>query len=147
MSKKITLINFIDLSLIEKKMILSWRNNEFIKKWMYNNKNISIKNHLDFIDSLNNQTDKLYFLVKENNSYIGVINFTDINQKSCTFGLYSNIELKGYGKVLLKTICDFAFDSLHVESLIAESFLDNSKAIYLYRKFNFLEITSFIFSL
>ena len=72
----IKLINFIDLSQDEKKMILEWRNRLDIQKWMYTQNDISLEDHLDFIDSLKTIKDKLYFLVKKDDIYIGVINFT-----------------------------------------------------------------------
>lgn len=136
----IKLINFIDLTLEEKKMVLLWRNHKEIKQWMYNTDDISIENHLKFIESLKNAIDKLYFLVKQDNEYIGVIDFTNITNKSSDFGLYSNVDLKGAGKILLENICNYAFNTLKLEILKAEVFGDNEKAIYLYKKFNFQEI-------
>lgn len=136
----IELINFIDLSLEEKKMILSWRNHPEVTKWMFNTENISLKNHLYFIDSLKSKKDKLYFLVKKDNKNIGVIDFTNITKYSSDFGLYSNIDLKGIGKVLLETICNYAFKQLKMKKVQAEVFKDNEKAIFLYKKFNFEEV-------
>ena len=68
--KEIKLINFIDLIYDEKKMVLEWRNNQNIKKWMYTQDDINLESHLNFIDSLKNSKDKLYFLVKKDNIYI-----------------------------------------------------------------------------
>lgn len=138
----IKLINFIDLSLEKKEMILSWRNHHDVKQWMYNTDDISLENHLGFIESLKNKTDKLYFLVEQEKEYIGVIDFTNITKYSCDFGLYSNIELKGIGKILLENICNYAFDKLKLEILKAEVFKENEKAIYLYKKIKFKEINS-----
>jgi UDP-4-amino-4,6-dideoxy-N-acetyl-beta-L-altrosamine N-acetyltransferase len=135
----IELINFVDLSLDEKKMILSWRNHKEVKRWMYNTDDISIENHLKFIESLKNTKEKLYFLVKQDKEYIGVIDFTNITKNNCDFGLYSNINLTGIGKILLKNIRNYAFDVLKLKVLKAEVFKDNEKAIYLYKKFNFKE--------
>lgn len=130
------------MTLEEKKTVLSWRNNPNIKQWMHNSDDISLENHLAFIETLKSCTDKLYFLVKQGNSYIGVIDFTNIDKgnKSSNFGLYANIELKGMGKVLLNSISEYAFKSLNIKKLIAEVFIENKKAINLYQKFNFKEI-------
>ena len=49
--KEIKLINFTDLSNDEKKIILEWRNNPNIKKWMYTQSDITLESHLNFIDS------------------------------------------------------------------------------------------------
>lgn len=141
MPNNIILINFIDLTLEEKKMILSWRNNHIIKQWMYNSDDISLENHLMFIETLKNHSDKLYFLVKKDDDYIGVIDFTNIdkNSKSSEFGLYVNIELRGMGETLLNSICDYGFNTLNISKFIAEVFTNNEKAISLYKKFNFRE--------
>ena len=50
--KDIKLINFIDLSQEEKMMILEWRNKIDIQKWMHTQNDISLEEHLDFINSL-----------------------------------------------------------------------------------------------
>lgn len=141
MSNNIDLINFIDLTLEEKKMVLFWRNNSIIKQWMYSSDNISLDNHLLFIEFLKDSEDKLYFLVKQGNKYIGVIDFIRIDKDagSSEFGLYANVQLKGVGKTLLNSICEYAFNTLKISKLIAEVFAENEKAISLYKKFNFKE--------
>jgi UDP-4-amino-4,6-dideoxy-N-acetyl-beta-L-altrosamine N-acetyltransferase len=136
----IELINFIELTLEEKKIILLWRNSKEVKQWMYNMNDISIENHLKFIESLKDAKDKLYFLVKQDNKYIGVIDFTSITKYSCDFGLYANINLSGVGSALLEIICNYAFEQLKISNLNAEVFKKNKKAIYLYNKFKFREV-------
>ncbi len=102
----IELINFTLLSLEEKKMVLKWRNNPNIKRWMYDKNNISLKNHLNYIEFLKTKKDRIYFLVKEEENSVGVIDFTSIDYltKSAEIGLYSNPLLKGYGKILMNKI-------------------------------------------
>ena len=141
MLSNITLINFTDMTLGEKKMVLSWRNHPDIKRWMYNSDDILLENHMAFIETLKSSADKLYFLVKQEESYIGVIDFTKINRDndSCEFGLYVDIELRGAGKLLLETICEYGFKSLKIKKLLAEAFVENEKAISLYKRFNFKE--------
>ncbi len=143
MLSDVIFINFIDMTFDEKEMVLSWRNNKNIKQWMYNSSDISLENHLAFIEKLKSSTDKEYFLLKQNNSYVGVIDFTNIDKKngSCEFGLYGNIELKGTGKILLNSICEYAFERLNIKKLIAEVFIKNEKAINLYKRFDFQETT------
>ena len=136
----ITLINFVDLTIEEKKMVLSWRNHPDIKRWMYTDSDISLENHLNFIDSLKDRKDKLYFLVKKDDEYIGVINFTDIKAESLEMGIYSRPSAKGLGSILLETIIEYAFDTLKVKRIFAELFSENSKAYNLYKKYGFNEI-------
>ena len=137
--KEIKLINFTDLSNDEKKIILEWRNNPNIKKWMYTQSDITLESHLNFIDSLNNSKDKLYFLVKKEDENIGVIYFTNLTKKEVYFGLYANptIKILGVGRILEKLSIDFAFNSLNARKLKLEVFEDNIQVINLHRKYNF----------
>ena len=133
-------LNFIDLKLEEKKMILKWRNNPNIKKYMYTKDDISLENHLKFIDSLKNSKDELYFIVKKDDQYIGVIDFVNIKlNESLIMGIYTNPNLKGNGKILLETIINFSFNILKVKKIFAEVFFENERAFSLYKTYGFKE--------
>lgn len=140
--KEIKLINFTDLSNDEKKIILEWRNNPNIKKWMYTQDDITLESHLNFIDSLKNSKEKLYFLVKKEDENIGVIYFTNLTKKEVYFGLYANptIKILGVGRILEEISIDFAFNSLNVSKLKLEVFEDNIQVINLHKKYNFKKI-------
>lgn len=138
MNNEVNLINFVDLTLDEKMLVLSWRNNPDIKKWMYTTEDISIENHLSFIRSLSSKKDKLYFLIKKDNEYLGVIDFIDIElEKSAEMGIYINPELKGFGTIFMQVIVDYAFNVLKIETLFSEVFETNTRAFILYKKFGF----------
>ncbi len=139
LNKDIILINFIDLSMEEKRMILSWRNNKLIREWMYNQEEISLEEHLKFIESLKIDDTKLYFLVKKESEYLGVIDFTDIKKNSVHMGLYIKPQLKGYGRLFMEIIIYYSFKILKVKKIIAEVFSRNLKAYILYKEFNFEE--------
>jgi UDP-4-amino-4,6-dideoxy-N-acetyl-beta-L-altrosamine N-acetyltransferase len=139
MINNINLKSFTELSLLEKKIVLEWRNNFNIRKWMYNSNVISLDEHFAYIDRLSSSKDKVYFLVQNKNEDIGVIYLTNIDypQKEANFGLYSKPNLKGVGSFLMSEIIKYAFNYLKIERLIAEVFNDNDKAISLYQKYNF----------
>ena len=139
--ENIQLLNFIDLELEEKEMILKWRNHPEIRKWMYNQDEIKLEEHLNFIESLKSRKDKLYFLVKKEEEFIGVIDFTQlVEKKSVHMGIYSNPNLKGNGKILLNKIIDYSFNNLKVERIFSECLMENEKAYILYKSFNFKDI-------
>lgn len=141
MKNKIELINFTDLSFEEKKMVLVWRNHQDIRKWMSNKNEITLKEHLKYIDSLSSKNDKIYFLVKELSNYLGVIDFTSIiRNEDAEFGIYAKPNLMGVGFTLMNTILDYAFNVLKLKKLIANVYINNKKAIKLYKKFHFIEI-------
>jgi len=140
--RNIQLINFTDLPLEEKKMILEWRNHHEIRKWMYNQDEITLKEHLNFIESLKKRKDQLYFLVKKENEFIGVIDFTHLlENKSVHMGIYSNPDTKGNGKILLYEIIQYAFKTLNVKKIYSELFEENKRAYSLYKKFSFKDVS------
>jgi UDP-4-amino-4,6-dideoxy-N-acetyl-beta-L-altrosamine N-acetyltransferase len=120
-------------------MVLDWRNNEDIRRWMYHFDTISIDEHLSFIESLKPDQTKQYYLVLQDNNPIGVIYFTNIDKetKKAEFGIYKNPHLSGYGNILMHKVCEHAFITLNLHALVAEVFADNQKAIHLYNHFNF----------
>lgn len=135
------LLNFIDLKLEEKEMILKWRNHSEIRKWMYNQDEIKLEEHLTFIESLKSRKDKLYFLVKKEDEFIGVIDFLDLDKKEIFYGIYSNPNSKimGVGRILNEISIDFAFNSLKAHKLKLEVFEDNIQVRNLHKKYKFRE--------
>lgn len=146
MKENINLINFTDLSLEEKKMVLKWRNHLSVRKWMYTQEEIPLENHLKFIESLNQSNNKLYFLVKKDDNYLGVIDFTNIMDNSTDIGLYANPKLRGVGQILIDIIIEYAFDMMCKKKLVAEALESNVKARELYKKNNFIETNKKVFN-
>ena len=136
----IELLNFTQLSLDEKELVLKWRNDERIRRWMFSTELISLENHLNYIDSLSSKKDRVYFLVKQNSLPIGVIDFTKITTSSAHIGLYANPDIKGLGNLLMEKIVNYAFEKLKIKKLISEVFETNIKAIKLYERFDFMVI-------
>lgn len=138
------LINFTQLKLSEKEMILHWRNNESIRKWMYQRDEILLKNHLAYIDFLSSTTDREYFLLKKKENNIGVVSLTDIKDKTrAELGIYLNPMLKGYGSILMYKIIDYALKNKKIKTLNANVYIENILAVKLYKKFNFKVISEF----
>ncbi|NCD13503.1 MAG: UDP-4-amino-4,6-dideoxy-N-acetyl-beta-L-altrosamine N-acetyltransferase [Epsilonproteobacteria bacterium] len=135
------LCDFTTLNESQKEMILTWRNHENVKTFMYNAQIISQEEHLRFIESLKTSHDKRYFLVYHEEEAIGVIDFTHITPQRATIGLYANPTLsrKGLGKELMCAIISYGFETLHVKKLRAELFAFNTKAKALYEAFGFYE--------
>ena len=135
----IQLLNFTNLDATQKEIILSWRNHTDVRQWMLYHDTISMDEHLSFIESLKNRSDKHYFLVQRDEEYLGVIDFTAITEDSAEFGIYGNPSMYGVGKILMVTLIDYAFTALRVSKLIANVFSDNEKAKHLYAIFGFIQ--------
>jgi UDP-4-amino-4,6-dideoxy-N-acetyl-beta-L-altrosamine N-acetyltransferase len=104
---------------------------------MYNQKHISLPEHLSFIDELGTKTKTRYFLVKQKGHVIGSINFSKIKYgNSADFGIYANplSQLKGLGKVLEEAGCEYAFKELGVVKINLEVLESNKKAIDFYTR-------------
>lgn len=136
----IELLNFTQLDYDDKVMVLEWRNHESIRKWMFNQEEIELDNHLKYIDTLTTKKDKVYFLVKVKHEPIGVIDFTNIETNQADIGLYAKPNLRGMGNKLMESIIDYGFNTLKVKTLRAEVFEENKSAIKLYKKFAFQEV-------
>ena len=124
---------FQDLSLEEKKEVLNWRNHPEIRKWMLDKNEISLKNHLNFIEEM--PKNRIYLKVGN----VGVINFKILDEK-VELGLHKNPYKNKVGNDLLKTAVDYAFNELNAKKIILYVFEDNIKAINLYKKFGFIEV-------
>lgn len=132
-----------DFTHLDKKEILlvwQWRNDEKISQFM-KTKYIDFKEHLNFIITLKKDQTKKYFLVFKNDEAIGVIDFINITQDSCEFGLYAKPNLKGVGQILMQEIKKYAFEILKIKELKACVFKQNKRALDLYLKNSFFVIS------
>jgi len=76
---EIELLNFIDMTHDEKLQVLKMRNHPDVKKWMYNQNDIDLNDHLNFVEALKASKEKQYFVLKQDSQIIGSINFTEID--------------------------------------------------------------------
>ncbi|EAI3993489.1 UDP-4-amino-4,6-dideoxy-N-acetyl-beta-L-altrosamine N-acetyltransferase [Campylobacter jejuni] len=132
----IGLKDFTHLNGNEILLIWQWRNDEKISQFM-KTKYIDFQEHLNFITSLKKDQSKKYFLVFKDDGAIGVIDFINIMQDSCEFGLYAKPDLKGIGQILIQEIKKYAFENLKIKELKACVFKQNKKALDLYLKNGF----------
>ena len=140
----VELIDFVDLTQKEVLMILDWRNHENIKKWMYSQDEISVEAHLSFIAELQFLKSRQYMVVKKDNKYVGVVDFTKIDEtnKECYFGLYANPfeKISGIGQTLGEVCLKYILDLLSLNIIKLEVFSDNVRALNLYKKYNFKRV-------
>jgi len=138
------LVNFYDLTLDERLMVLKWRNHKDVRKWMLTKEKIDKNSHLNFISSLRSKENRVYLLVKRYDVAVGVIDFTDIDKKDkcASFGIYANPDLVGEGRGLMRCVKSYAFDTLGLKKINATVYKSNAKAIKLYHNENFKSIKS-----
>jgi len=136
----VEMIDFVDLTPIEKENVLRYRNHENIRKWMYSTKEITLKEHIAFINALLGDEKKQYLLVKKDGVDIGVVDFVFEKQETF-FGLYANPfeKVAGVGRILEEVCIKYVFDILKLDKLKLEVFSENQRAFNLYKKFSFKE--------
>jgi UDP-4-amino-4,6-dideoxy-N-acetyl-beta-L-altrosamine N-acetyltransferase len=138
-----SVINFVDLSDDEKRMVLTWRNHNNVRKWMYSDDFISEEEHFNFIDKLVADNSRFYWVVKKKDEYFGTIslNKIDFNNKHTYLGIYSNPynPIKNKGFSLIQCIKKLAFEIAEMHTLKLEVIEHNHKAIKFYKKSGFNE--------
>lgn len=144
--------NFVDLDEIEKVLVFGWRNHLKIAPLM-RTQTITLKEHLQFMESLKQDSTKQYFLALQDDEILGVLCFIDIQHGiSCEFGIYQNPDLKGYGAALMEAMLKYAQETLGVVKIYACALNTNQKAISLYQRFGFqftnkdAQMSYFVFS-
>lgn len=134
------LINFINLSDREKRLVRSWRNHKDVRSWMFNDSLISSRKHKKFIGSLiSNEKDFYWLLKRKDGQYLGVIYFNrvDTKNKNAYLGIYRNPLSKGIGHIVMQCLKTLAFDKAKLHTLKAEVLKTNKRAIKFYKREGF----------
>jgi len=134
---EVELISYVDLNFNDQAFSLKMRNDISVKRWMYSPREISQKEHRNFIKKLNDNKERLYFLVKLQGTIVGSINFSNIvPNDSLDFGLFTNpyTELKGAGRILEAAGNYYAHFKFEIRKIKLEVFSDNTRAINFYKK-------------
>ncbi|WP_286426772.1 UDP-4-amino-4,6-dideoxy-N-acetyl-beta-L-altrosamine N-acetyltransferase [Myroides marinus] len=133
-------VNFTELTSVEKEIVLIWRNDISIRKWMYNSSEIKLEDHIRFIDSLGERKDRLYYLVKRNDVSIGVFSLLDYTGKEGEWGYYLAPEYHGsnLGVEFYYAVLSYCFTYLKLEKLIGFALLSNVGANSLNKLFGFV---------
>ncbi len=132
---KIVFKDFLFLNENEIRDILELRNQKNIRENMINSEIISLENHFNFIDSLQNLTNKRYFAIFSEDELLGSVNF--IKDKELSWGLYFKDEVNPILKSLSVYIfLDFIFSSFdeNINSFIKKS---NLQALSFNKNFGF----------
>ncbi len=147
----ILFVNFTSIEKTEKHLqILSLRNDERIRKFMFSDKIISLEEHLEFIERLRNDDKRLYWAAYDGELLVGSINLIDIDYQNirAKLGIYTNPDLKGYGSKLINALKWLCFEQLNFNCLRLEVLANNMEAIKFYEKHYFSyegRLRSFIF--
>ncbi len=140
--------NFVTLSIEEKNMILSWRNDKRISKWMCNREPLSLENHINFIEGLKHRTDVYYWLVVKDEIPLGVFDIIDVDtdKNDCEPGYYLNPEFldSGIGLQFNYYCRSFVYNILDIPSVKGHILVGNTSAYTMSRFFGVKEVSKVV---
>ena len=128
--KKYRFKNFVKISKQESKMVLKWRNHKKVRKWMDNNKTITLQQHEKFLKNLKTKKDSMYFLVSKNFQKIAVFTLNNIKNKKTKIGYIISPKIKN-NAIFLEVIyycLIFCFTHLKLNKIYGYSLKNNKSA-------------------
>ena len=125
--------NFIMMNDEEKRMVLKWRNDDSVRRWMYSAKQATEEEHFNYIKTLEGKDDRWYWIVFKKDLPVGVLVLAlhDREKGIYEHGIYMNPDLYGGGFGLFKEINIFLFCILCIKKLCGSVQSDNKDAFYL----------------
>ncbi|MGD6894409.1 UDP-4-amino-4,6-dideoxy-N-acetyl-beta-L-altrosamine N-acetyltransferase [Bacillus infantis] len=121
--------------------ILDWRNNESIRKVMYNSKIISKEEHVNWYKGIKVSKTNLSKIFYYDNIPYGVLNINKVDRTNskCEWGFYIGVNHapKGIGTILGYTSLNYIFGELSIRKLCAEVLSFNDKSVKFHQKLGF----------
>ena len=129
-----------DIQAEDLEYLLLWRNQEHIRKFMFNQNIISLQEHLAWYNSLSQKTDFDYKILFIENRPVGIINFKEIKPHvDCSWGFYigETDAPKGSGTVLAYLGLEHIFAKYNLSKIRSQVFPDNILSINYHYKIGF----------
>jgi len=132
----------IDCNSDEQMAVRDIRNQLTVRNSMYTDHEITLDEHLAWLNSLKSDCQQIVFAVFVNGSIAGVvsINALDRRHKKSDWAFYLDEKSRGgLGAALEYNLLNFAFDSLQLEKLNCEVIETNPAVVKMHKKFGFVE--------
>jgi UDP-4-amino-4,6-dideoxy-N-acetyl-beta-L-altrosamine N-acetyltransferase len=144
MSKTYKLILLTDLDNAAQLLALDIRNEEYIRRWMFNEDIIEPSEHFAWIERLKNDPSQLYFAIMDDNACpCGAVNLKKIDLwcKTAELGFYKSqrVDEKGLMAKSLSALLDYSFDTIGLDRVYSEVFEGNVKSLNIHKKLLFTE--------
>ena len=125
--------NFIMMDDDEMRMVLKWRNDDNVRRWMYSAKQATEEEHFNYIKTLEGRDDRWYWIVYKKELPVGVLVLAlqDRDKEIYEHGVYMNPKLYSGGFGLFKEINNLLFYVLGINNLCASVQSENKNALYL----------------
>jgi len=121
--------------------ILSWRNQDRIRKNMYNEKIITMEEHQQWIQHILQSKNDVYLLFFMDDIPTGLVYFNRINYKHehCYWGFYIGRDdaAKGSGTIMATLAFDYAYKKLKMNKIYGEILAYNLASVKFHEKLGF----------
>jgi len=129
------------LHIEDKAMVLSWRNQERVRRFMYTDHVISTDEHERWLSQALANTSARYLIFEFNSRPVGFVSFSNLEpiqlRGSWAYYLGETDVPNGTGSAMEFLALDYAFEHLKIRKLCCEVFGFNESVIKLHQKFGF----------
>ena len=124
--------------------ILRWRNDDGIRRYMYQDQIISSEQHRRWFESLKNNPTKKYWIMRADGKPAGLVNLISIdsNNKNCEWAFYIGepwAQKLGLGRIAEFHTLDHVFLDLGLEKLNCAVIDFNKAVVNMHKSFGFQE--------
>ncbi|MGI9278157.1 MAG: UDP-4-amino-4,6-dideoxy-N-acetyl-beta-L-altrosamine N-acetyltransferase [Endozoicomonas sp.] len=139
--RTIKLVPLTSLDVESQLKVRSIRNEDNVRKWMYTDHQISVSEHLGWVNSLKSNDQQIVFVVLDDGvTPVGVVsvNAIDSLQNRADWAYYLSESVRGgLGSALEYFFVDFVFETMGLDKLNCEVIEGNDSVVKLHGKFLF----------
>ncbi len=119
--------------------VFNWRNDEITRKYSFNSSELNLDEHKTwYFSSLKNPNRNIFIALDEHNAKIGQIRFDrQDNFAIISIVIAPQFRGQGYGTLTIINSCEFYFNNLDVDFLVAKIKSENKASINVFEKAGF----------
>jgi UDP-4-amino-4,6-dideoxy-N-acetyl-beta-L-altrosamine N-acetyltransferase len=139
--RNLQLNSYFLLSEEEQLKVLSWRNHASVRSVFLQQTEISVTEHIRFIESLKSDQTKRYWMVSHYTNQIGSLDLYRITERDCFWGYFlaPHIQKSSLGLLLEFAVMEIVFDRMGLSVLKCETLAHNENALKIHRQFGYRE--------
>jgi len=123
--------------------VLAWRNSDAVAPYMYSDALISEDDHARWLDAALTQPDRCYWIIRLDDAPVGLANLAriDLRNRRCEWAYYlaePAVRGRGVGQAVEFALLAHVFETLNLNKLWCEVFLDNEVVWRLHERFGFI---------
>jgi UDP-4-amino-4,6-dideoxy-N-acetyl-beta-L-altrosamine N-acetyltransferase len=120
-------------------MVLSWRNHDAVRRFMFSPNEISLKEHLNWFASSSNDPTKCVLIFEVAKEALGFVQFSQVASRGVSeWGFYVSPEApKGTGRKLGVTALNYAFAILGLNKVLGKVISMNKASVDFHRRLGF----------